>query len=360
MASLVEETAAVLRGEPERVGEGHARVDRGALARQVADWTAEDRAALIEAISSDAGARRWLRADLLPRLSAAEASELAILSLDWPDDFAINRRDRSTMAVVRHLSLEELRSRTVWLAGTNVASALWRRLAYEDEGRIGDLALRVMRAGDPVARETTLHLVLLDPYQPAHFQGEERLNLLSLALDDTEDEVRGLAADILADEAPERLWPNLARWQLDPSERVRMAAWDAAFARDPARATADAAALASDETAPLDARRSALIAVGTTLNTAEVAPLLAAMVMHPEQALAEDAANLLWAQHRTPIVAEAAAHSPHPAVRAIGERLLHPDIGSPAAGGSRPGAPADQADVCDQMLRRLRDEPNQS
>lgn len=356
MESLVDETATLLRGQPEREAKGHAGVDRGALARQVTNWTAEDRAALIEAVISDAGARRWLRAELLPRLRPTEAADLARRSLAWPDDFAIDRRDRSTVAVVRHLSLDELRDRVSWLAGTNVASALWRRLAYEDEARIADLALRVMRAGDPVARETTLHLLLLDPYQPVRFEGQERLNLLALALEDAEAEVRGLAADVLADEAPERLWPNLARWQRDPSERVRMAAWDAAFARDPALAGADAAALAGDEAAPLDARRSALIAVGTTLTTAEVAPLLAAMVMHPEQTLAEDAANLLWAHHRTPMVAEAAAHSPHPTVRAIGERLLHPDIGSPAAGGSRPGAPADRPDIYDQMLRRLRDE----
>jgi hypothetical protein len=218
-----------------------------------------------------------------------------------------------------------------------------------------EVALRVMQVGAPVARETTMHLLLLDPYSPAHFTGEDRLAILSLGLADEEGEVRGLAADALADEAPERLRPDLARWQRDPDERVRMAAWDVAFADGREQAGADAQALLVDDSAPLAARRTALIALGAALSTAEITPLLAAVVAHPDPVLAEDAANLLWSHHRAPTVAEAASRSPHAAVRQIANRLLHPDFGSPAAGGSRPGAPDARTDVYGQMIRGFRE-----
>ena len=65
-------------------------------------------------------------------------------------------------------------------------------------------------------------------------------------------------------------------------------------------------------------RRSALLALGQALPTEQIAPLLALLVAHPEPGLAEDAADLLWRQHRHPLVAQAAARSPHPAVREIG------------------------------------------
>ena len=116
------------------------------------------------------------------------------------------------------------------------------------------------------------------------------------------------------------------------------------------QAAEEAALLLSDEAAPLAARRSALIALGDYLPTPEFAPLLALIVVHPNRELAEDAGNLLWTRHRAPIAAQAAAASPHANVREIAQRLLHPEFGSPAAGGSRPGAPGGY-DIYQEMLK---------
>jgi hypothetical protein len=347
VTSRIDDAVTALRAER---GPSHAD-----LAREVAGWDLAERSALVEQIIAEPGPRRWLRGDLLPRLATDEATSLALRLLGFPEDLAIEHRDRTTMALVRHLPLETLGEQAPVLAGSNVAAALWRRVHYEDQERLSDVALDVLRRGDPIARETTLHLLVLDPYSHVRLTGPARLALLSLGLEDEEGDIRGLAADALAEEAPDRLRPGLDRWTRDPNERVRMAAWDVAFADDHRSARTVAEAMVTDESCPLPARRSALVALGATLSTAEIAPLLAALVIHPDATLAEDAAGLLWAEHRTPIAAEAASRSPHESVRVIADRLLHPDFGSPAAGGSRPGAPDDRRDIYDQMIRGLRD-----
>lgn len=308
------------------------------------------RAALVDGLLPYPEARRWLRGTLLDQLDQDAAAELAGRLLVWREDFHAGSRDRTTPAVIRHLPLDTLRQHAAFLAGSNMASAFWERLAAEGTGILIPAAITVFTTGEPAARETTLHLLLLDPYSPLRLSPGDQNRLLAAVLNDPDDEVRGLAAELTAETDPERLLRDQARWTRDPSERVRMAAWDVAFTADIEQAAEEAAILLSDETAPLTARRSALIALGDYLPTPRFAPLLALMVVHPNQELAEDAGNLLWTRHRTPIAAQAAAQSPHTAVREIAQRLLHPQLGSPAAGGSRPGAPGGY-DIYQEMLK---------
>ncbi|HET7037633.1 MAG TPA: hypothetical protein VFI42_18250 [Thermomicrobiaceae bacterium] len=320
---------------------------------EVAAWPAPRRRALLAALSQSAPGRRWLRGELLPRLPGRAAAALAARLIGYPADFSPTHRDRTTPRVVAALSLAELRRQAPFLAGGNAASALWERLRDAAPASLAAVARGAMARGSALARETTLTLLLLDPDFAGALTPPERRRLLAAALQDAAEEVRGLAGELTLDHWPERLVEEGGRWRRDSSERLRMASWDAAFALEPARAAEEAAALLADESAPLEARRSALVALGSALPTREVAPLLALAVTHPEPLLAQDAANLLWSFHRAPVVAEAAARSPHEGVRAIAERLLHPEHGSPAAGGSRPGAPSPSDDLYEQFRREL-------
>ena len=331
----------------DRLRNGPAR-DREDLAREIAAMP--EPTALIEALLSRPEARRWMRSTLLDRLDPNAAAALADRLLAWHADFAAGRRDRTTPAVIRHLPLDSLRRHATFLAGGNAASAFWERLAAEGAATLIPAAFDVFTGGEPAARETTLHLLLLDPYSPLRLSPDDQGRLLAAALSDPDEEVRGLAAELAAETDPDRLLHDQARWIRDPSERVRMAAWDVAFAAGSEQAAEEAALLLSDEAAPLAARRSALIALGDYLPTPEFAPLLALIVVHPNRELAEDAGNLLWTRHRAPIAAQAAAASPHANVREIAQRLLHPEFGSPAAGGSRPGAPGGY-DIYQEMLK---------
>lgn len=308
------------------------------------------RTALIDGLLPYPEARRWLRGTLLDRLDQDTAAAIAGRLLEWREDFDAGRRDRTTPAVVSYLPLDTLLKQATFLAGSNVASAFWERLTAEGTEDLIPAAISVFTAGSPAARETTLHLLLLDPYSTLRLSPGDQGRLLAAAFNDPDDEVRGLAAELIAETEPERLLQDQVRWTRDPSERVRMAAWDVAFTIDVEQAAEDAAILLGDETVPLAARRSALIALGDYLPTPRFAPLLALMVVHPNQELAEDAGDLLWTRHRTPIAAQAAAQSPHAAVREIAERLLHPQFGSPAAGGSRPGAPGGY-DIYQEMFK---------
>lgn len=316
---------------------GASTLDRSRLAQEIA--ATPERTVLVNGLLPYPEARRWLRETLLDQLTQDEGAELASRLLEWQEDFAADRRDRTSPAVVRHLPLDKLRQHAAFLAGSNAASAFWERLAAEGTEALISAAIDVLATGEPAARETTLHFLLLDPYSPLHLPSSDQGRLLAAALNDADEEVRGLAAEFAVESDPDRLLHDQARWTHDPSERVRVAAWDVAFMAGVEAAAEEAALLLSNESAPLAARRSALIALGDYLPTSEFAPLLALIVVHPNRELAEDAANLLWTRHRTPIAAQAAAGSPHAEVREIAQRLLHPEFGSPAAGGSRPGAP---------------------
>jgi hypothetical protein len=321
------------------------------LAATVAAWPTACREMLQVLLLPDAVGRRWLRRAQLPELTADDASELARQLRRYPEDFDVNHRDSTTAQLIRALSFSDLRRDVAFFAGSNAAGAMWRRLAAERPDQIAELALEVLREGEVTARATTLYLLLLDPFSEMRLHGAERVDLLLSALDDPSEEVRGLVADALAEEAPEQLAARLPVMTRDASERVRTAAWDAAFATELAAARDAALALLVDEDASLDARRTALVALSAALTTLEIAPILEAIVVHPERALAEVAADLLWSYHRSPSIALAASVSPHESVREAARRLLNPQTGSPAAGGSRPGAPERAHDIYHAMMK---------
>lgn len=321
------------------------------LPAQVAAWDASARAELVSRVLEEPHGRRWLRGELLGELAPAEAASLAERLRQFAEDFAVNRRDSTTANVVQAFSLDDLTHDAPFWAGSNAAEAFWRRLVADCPNVLPEIAQRVLHDGEPAARETTLALLLVDPYSAVRLEGAGRIAVVRSALDDRDDEARGLAADVLADEAPEELATELSRLMLDPSERVRAAAWDAAMAVDFEAAREAALALLADDRAPLDARRTALLVLSAAMSTPEIAPILEALVVHPERALAEVATDLLWTYHRSPSIAMAAAESPHESVRAAAARLLNPQTGSPAAGGSRPGAPDRGHDIYTEMLK---------
>lgn len=321
------------------------------LAAQVAAWDATARADLVCRLLAAPRGRRWLRGALLAKLVPAEAATLADRVRAFTEDFGVNRRDSTTAEVVRALPLADLLRDAPFWAGSNAAEAFWRRLADESPDVLPEIAQRVLHEGRPAARETTLALLLVDPYSEVRLDGAGRIAVLRSALADRDDEVRGLAADVLAEEAPEELASLASLLILDASERVRVAAWDAAMAVDFDAAREAALALLADDAASLDARGTALLALSAVMSTPEIAPILEALVVHPERALAEVATDLLWSYHRSPSIAMAAAESPHESVRAAAARLLNPQTGSPAAGGSRPGAPERGHDIYREMLK---------
>jgi len=321
------------------------------LVSTVVGWPSSRRLELEKLLLPHAAGRRWLRSALLPELAADEVEELALLLRQFTDDYAVNRRDSTTAVVVQSLRFDDLLTSASFFAGSNAAGAFWRRLASEHPDLIPELARLVLREGDASARETTLYLLLLDPYSEVRLTGPERIDVLLSALDDPSDDVRGLAADALAEDSPEHLAERLPELMFDPSERVRTAVWDAALDADFESSRDAALALLVDEDAPLDARRTALVALSAVLSTLEIAPVLEAIVVHPARALAEVATDLLWSYHRSPSIALAAAESPHESVREAARRLLNPRTGSPAAGGSRPGAPDRAHDIYQEMMK---------
>jgi hypothetical protein len=170
--------------------------------------------------------------------------------------------------------------------------------------------------------------------------------------------VRGLAAEHLVAHGPTILVERASALVRDEDERLRGHAWHAFYMRESQRANALALALLGDERTPIPVRRSALVAYGEHLPTSEAADLLVFFVQHPDEALALDAAQLMFRLHRYPTIAMAAAESPHAPVRELALFLLDPYRGSPAAGGSRPGDPT-SGDIFAELARRLEeDEPS--
>uniref|UniRef100_A0A7C2BH04 HEAT repeat domain-containing protein n=1 Tax=Thermomicrobium roseum TaxID=500 RepID=A0A7C2BH04_THERO len=292
----------------------------------------------ISAALATPSGRRWLRLTVLPRLSPAAAAELAEQLLAFREDFFAVRRDRSTWLVVQRLERTTLLEHAEWLAGSNAALALWERLGTEGLSVLVTVALRVLRRGTPQARETVLTLLVADPTREVVLPRWAKRALLMVALADPDAVVRGLAAETAATQLPELLLPAWRAWVRDQSQRVRRATWAVVLGRR-SDAVPAAQELLTEEGAPAPVRADALWALGQTLSTSEFAPILAACIQHPARELAEVAAELLWTQHRHPLPAQAALKSPHASVQAIGEWLLHPQRGSPAAGGGRPGMP---------------------
>ena len=345
-SSLIEAIHRALDTDPDRVPDH--------LTRQWVELDPERRNAALSRLLPDRHARRWLRRSVLARLPGPEAAALAERLLAYPDDFSAMHRDRTTPQVVAHLPSPRLQEMAPVLAGSNAAAALWERLGSDAAAPVAAAARRVFAAGKAGARETTLYLLLVDRFPPVTVPAADRHGLIALGLADPDDETRGIAADLAVDEAPELLLESVDRWVRDPAERARMAAWDARFGHDAAEAASAATALVQDAPAPLPARQSALLALAEQLPTEEVEGLLAEAVLDPLEAMAQAAAALLWSRHRSPVVAIAAARSPHAPVRAIAERLLHPTLGSPAAGGFRPGAADQGFDLYDQFRQAMR------
>jgi hypothetical protein len=313
--------------------------------RTLADIPANSRDDTVERLLAHPNGRRWLRE--LPELDPPLAGRL----LQATADFQTERRDRSLGRVVALADLEMLTRFAEPVASGPAAAVLWERLAT-DPDRLTSVARQIAAGGDSRAAETTLHLLLLDPLHPHGLTLDQRIEIAQAGLTAGSGTVRGLAAEFLATNRPAILSERLDQLATDPDERTRGFAWRAAFQTTPAMARDQALDLVGQVAASLAARRSALTALAENAKTADVADLLAFFVIHPEPDLAMDAANLILRLHRHPTPAMAAAKSPHPAVREIGAFLLDPTRGSPAAGGSRPGAPG-TSDAFADLLRQL-------
>ena len=306
-----------------------------------------ERADVEAALLATPAGRRWLRAD--PTLDAPHADRMLTIETD----FRQSRRDRTLASVVERATVAALTRHAAAIATGPAAPTLWRRLAADPAHLVGR-ASALVAGPDAQAAEATLHLLVLDPLDPFGIGNVARLSVAISALDSTTASVRGLAAEYLAAHDPAVLQRRLEWLLADENERVRGIVWDAALRVNRSATVERASVLLSDETVPVPVRRSALVALGTVLPTAQMADLLSYFVVHPDHELASDAANLLYRQHRNPITASAARASPHADVREVAERLLDPLRGSPAAGGSRPGDPTrSSADIYADMIRQL-------
>lgn len=316
----------------------------------VVNLGAAQRAALIKRVIEDPAGRRWLRASLLLD------TELANRLLAYECDFRGRRRDRTLANVIRLASDAELERRVGALAAGPGAAALWRRLSAEPK-RLLASATQVLAGADPDAASATLYLLVLDPVSDYGIGPDAATGLALAGLAARHGEVRGLAAEYLVAHASALLAERAPTLVQDEDERLRGHAWHALYLLTPEQARTLALERLGDETTPVPIRRSALIAYGEHLPTAEVADLLAFFVQHPDEALAQDAAQLMFRLHRYPTIAMAAAESPHAPVRELALFLLDPYRGSPAAGGSRPGDPT-TGDIFAELARRLdADEP---
>ncbi len=321
----------------------------------LAGMDAEHQQRVVEALLLSLDGRRWLRGD--PDLSSERADRL----LTFESDFRQRRRDRTLVEVVNRASAGSIGTHASAIAAGAAATALWRRLATEP-AQLVKQASALVAGTDTQAAEATLHLLVLDQLDPFGVGTDGRLSIAEQALMSHAGEIRGLAAEFLAEYAPEVLERMLDHLVADESERVRGVVWSAALRINRQSTVERATKLLGDESATVSIRRSALNALGTSLPTAQMAEILSYFVVHPEHALAADAAGLLYRQHRNPLTAEAARDSPHADVREVAEQLLDPLRGSPAAGGSRPGDPTrSSADIFGDMIRQLEEKAgNQS
>lgn len=288
--------------------------------------------------------RRWLRghSDL--------DSQLADRLLAVESDFRSQRRDSTLRRAVQAASIEALMAHHAAIIAGAAAAELWTRLASTPD-RLTEVAVSVVSSDDSTAAENTLYLLILDIMDPFTLGPERRATIARAGLAAAEATIRSLAAEYLFDNDVAALAELSQRLVLDSDERVRGLAWSAGFRARPGETFDLATEILGDESADLQVRRSALAAVGTHLQTSDVVDALTFFVAHPIEQLALDAGNLLYRLHRHPTIATAAAQSPHQSVREIGQFLLDPYRGSPAAGGSRPGDPT-TSDIFAQMIRQ--------
>jgi hypothetical protein len=295
-----------------------------------------------EALLTSIG-RQWLRSltDLTP--------EIAQTLIAFQEDFRTVRRDRTLASVVALVPLETLLAHGESLAQGSAAAAFWERL-QGNRTTLVETASTILSGSNVQAAESTLYLLILDPIDPYEVESAGRARIASQGLESPAASVRSLAAEYLFDYQPQALADRFQTLVYDDDERVRGLAWAAAFRFDTSPALELANRILGDEGAPAGSRRSALAAIGTSFDTSDLIDLLTEYVMHPDEAIAVDAANLLYRLHRHPAIATAAVSSPHQHVREIGEFLLDPYRGSPAAGGSRPGDPT-QSDMFARLIR---------
>jgi hypothetical protein len=293
----------------------------------------------------DPDGRRWLRA-----WHGLDA-ELAARLLAFEEDFRGVRRDATLDAVVARATRDDALLHAAALAAGSAAPAFWRRLRGEP-GLLAEIACRAAAGDDRRLAETTLELLVLDPLDPYGLGDATRREIAEAGLRSPFASVRGLAAEYVAETTPDIIVRAFSTLVAGDDERLRAVAWRVAFRHAPSEARDLAFALLGDERVDLHVRRSALLAAGEHLPTDELVDLLSWFVTHPDPDLAGDAADLLHALHRNPLIAEAALHSPHAHVRETAERLMDPLRGSPAAGGSRPGSPADVAALFEDLVRR--------
>lgn len=288
--------------------------------------------------------RHWLRG--LSDLDIA----LADCLIACESDFRTQRRDNTLACAVQAGSTDALLAHSEALASGPAAASLWTRLAG-NPGTLADVATRTIASHNSAAAENTLYLLVLDTMDPFSLGSELRATIARAGLAAAEASIRSLAAEYLFDHDVAALAEPAARLVHDSDERVRGLAWSAGFRAEPDETLEAATGILGDEQVDLQIRRSALAAIGTHLDTHDVVDLLTFFVTHPSEQLALDAGNLLYRLHRHPTIATAALESPHESVREIGQFLLDPYRGSPAAGGSRPGDPT-SSDIFAQMLRQ--------
>lgn len=288
--------------------------------------------------------RRWLRG-----LSDLD-SQLAGRLLVFESDFRSQRRDSTLKRAVQAASIDALVTHHVAIAAGAAAVELWARLAVTPD-RLTEVAISIVSSADSAAAENTLYLLILDIVDPFALDPQQRATIARAGLAAVGATIRSLAAEYLFDNDVAALAESSERLVFDSDERVRGLAWSAGFRIRPGETLDIATEILGNESADLPARRSALAAVGTHLQTSDVVDLLTFFVAHPSEQLALDAGNLLYRLHRHPIIATAAAESPHQSVREIGQFLLDPYRGSPAAGGSRPGDPT-TSDIFAEMMRQ--------
>lgn len=279
--------------------------------------------------------------------------DLAARLLAFVEDFRSGRVDRTLERLVQVAPVEALLEHAVTIAGSPAAGAFWNRLRRDNVDLV-DPAIAIITGEDIEAAMSVLYLLVLDPLDPYGIGPENRVLIADIGLHSSSVDVRSLSAEYLFDNNIQALGDDYERLVVDEDERIRGVGWSAGIRLDSGNAYRLAQETLHDEAAPMPIRRSALAALGTHYETADLVDTLSQFVLHPDPDLALDAANLLFRLHRHPVIATAAIESPHEAVRDIAAFLLDPYRGSPAAGGSRPGDPTN-SDIFAEMMRQLDD-----